>query len=202
MPSLTADLLVDVALALALFVLIIATIHLLKGRSTPWVNRKLIHLSASPAALSYIYLFKEPYVFSAFSVLLAILLLTCHLRRRESSWFQLRGNYGEVYFCLVYAVLSVSMWNLNRVLAGVVMLFMAVGDAVTGLVRARFIRKRGKHWTGSLAMFAVCSALSYVFFGWKGLILSLVATLAELQPLLDDNIAIPLATVTTGLLII
>jgi len=195
------DVIFDLALALLLFVTIILTVILTKRFSNPWVNRKVIHLSSVPAVVSYMYLFTEPYIFFSFALFFTLMLLIPHLKKREMSWFQLKENYGEVYYTVSFAALSLLLWDFDRILAGLSMLFMAVGDSVTGLVRSRILKERGKHVSGSIAMFIVCSIMGYYLYGAKGLLLSAVATLAEYQPWLDDNIAVPLVTALTGILI-
>ncbi|RSN71885.1 hypothetical protein [Candidatus Methanodesulfokora washburnensis] len=195
------DILFDLMLALFLFVIIILTVMLTKKFSNPWVNRKIIHLSSVPAVISYMYLFTEPYIFFSFAIFFTIMLLIPHLKNRELSWFQLKKNYGEVYYTASFAALSLILWNVDRILAGLSMLFMAVGDSATGLVRSRILKERGKHISGSIAMFIICSAIGYYFYGVKGLLLSAIATLAEYQPWVDDNISVPLLTALTGILI-
>lgn len=195
------DILFDLMLALFLFVIIILTVMLTRRLGNPWVNRKIIHLSSVPAVISYMYIFTEPYIFFSFAVLFTVVLLIPHIKKREMSWFQLRNNYGEVYYTASFAVLCLVLWNIDRILAGLSMLFMAVGDSVTGLVRSRILKERAKHVSGSIAMFIVCSAMGYYFYGLKGLILSAIATLAEYQPWVDDNISVPLLTALSGILI-
>ncbi|MGB9630536.1 MAG: hypothetical protein ACP5KE_02495 [Candidatus Methanodesulfokora sp.] len=195
------NILFDLMLALVLFIIIIFTVMLTRKFSNPWVNRKIIHLSSVPAVISYMYIFTEPYVFFLFSVFFTIMLIIPHIKNREMGWFQLKKNYGEVYYTASFAALSLLLWGLDRILAGLSMLFMAVGDSATGLVRSRILKERGKHISGSIAMFILCSAIGYYFYGIKGVLLSVVATLAEYQPWVDDNISVPLLTALTGILI-
>ncbi len=82
------------------------------------------------------------------------------------------------------------------------MLFMAIGDSVTGIVRSRFVKERRKHWTVSLAMFIVSSLIAIYYYGWIGAIPSLIATIAEAQPYLDDNLSVLLITSLLGIFMI
>jgi dolichol kinase len=189
----------DSLMAVLLFILILSTVIMTRRFKNIWVNRKLIHLSVTPAVLSYMYLFKEPYVFFLFGILFAFFLVVPHFRSMEFKWFQKKNNFGEVLFCSSVAVLGLLLWSpLTRILAGTAMLFMAIGDSITGMVRSRFLKKRAKHWSGTLAMVLTCVPIGYLFLGLTGILLATVATLAEYQPWLDDNISVPFATVLVG----
>ena len=196
------DLIFDFLLALGLFTLIIITVFVTKNFVNIWINRKLIHLSVSPAILAYMYFFKEPYVFFVFATLFTVVLILPHLKSMELSWFQEKKNYGEVFFSLSFAALSISFWGLDRILTGTVMLFMAIGDSITGMIRSKFVKKRSKHWTGTVAMFASCTVIGYVLLGNIGLLLASIATIAEYQPWLDDNLAVPAVTMLFGVLLL
>ncbi len=194
------DYLTDMVIAIPAAILIGLTIFLTKRIKNPWFNRKIIHLSSVPAVFMYLYIFKEPYAFFTYGVLITLLLVLHHLRKNEMSWFQIRGNLGEVYFTASYSVIALTMWYM-RELAVTVMLFMAVGDAVTGLVRMRVCRERCKHRVGSLAMLITTSIIGYVFLGSLGLLMAIIATLAEKQQFVDDNLGVPLASILTYLLV-
>jgi dolichol kinase len=60
-------------------------------------------------------------------------------------------------------------------------LFMAWGDAVTGLVRSQIYGKAIKGLWGSLAMFATCLIIAWAFITpfWIGAVAALVATATE-----------------------
>jgi len=198
----TTELTSDLLLALALFSIIVSTVFITRRFSNIWINRKLIHLSASPAVISYMYLFKEPYVFFAFGLFFTLVLIFPHLKAKELSWFQERKNYGEVFFCVSFSALSILFWDAStRIIAGVAMLFMAIGDSFTGMIRSRFLKRRAKHWSGSLAMLVSCIIIGYIFLGMYGTVCAVVATLAEYQPWVDDNLSVPFLTMATGILI-
>ena len=190
----------DMIIAIPAATLIGVTIFLTRRIKNPWFNRKIIHLSSVPAVFMYLYVFKEPYAFFTYGTLITVLLVLHHLRKNEMSWFQIRGNLGEVYYTVSYSVMALTMWYM-RELAVTVMLFMAVGDAVTGLVRIRVCRERCKHWIGSLAMLITTSIIGYVFLGSLGLLMAIIATIAERQEFIDDNLGIPLASILTYLLV-
>ena len=195
-------LVLDIVYGFVLFGLILFTVYFVKRYPNVWVNRKIIHLSSVPAVVFYMYIFKEPYVFLFFAIIFTIMLFVKHVKNDLSEWFQLKDNYGEVFFTVSYGALSILFWPRYRIFAGVVMLFMAIGDSVTGIVRSRFVHERRKHWTGSIAMFVVSSLIAIYYYGWVGIVFSLIATLAEAQPYLDDNLSVPLITSLLGLYII
>jgi len=190
----------DLLLSIPLISVVLLAVLLTKRSDDLWVNRKLIHLSSAPAVLAYIHLFNEPYVFSTLSALCGLFLLVLR-RMSEMRWFQSREDVGEVIYCFSFSAISIVLWETNRCLGGVIMLFMAVGDAVTGIVRSAFTEERGKHVSGTVAMFAVSSLIGFVYLGPKGVLLALVASLAELQPWVDDNLMIPVCTLLTAFLI-
>lgn len=198
------EIFLDFLYALPLFFFILLIVKLTERREknpkNVWRNRKFIHLSSIPAILFYLYVFKEPYVFFSFSVLFFISLLLKHLKKNEMEWFQVRDNYGEVFYCLSFAFLSLLLWN-QKALASCIMLFMAVGDSITGTVRSFFIEERKKHPSGSLAMLIICVLIGYALLGTKGIILGIIATLFEFQPWLDDNLAVPLSSALFSLLL-
>ncbi|MBO3803800.1 MAG: hypothetical protein JTT11_08050 [Candidatus Brockarchaeota archaeon] len=196
-----ADVAFDFPLALVLFAVIISAVFFTRKMKNVWVNRKLIHLSSAPAVLVYMFAFKEPYTFFAFAVAFTLALLIPHLRSRELKWFQVKANLGEVYYTLSFSILSITMWEASRILAGTAMLFMSVGDSVTGIIRSRFVSERKKHWSGSLGMLLTCSAIGAATLGARGVVLSALATLAEFQPWVDDNLAVPFSTALANFLI-
>jgi len=188
--------------AIILFVFIIVVIYAVKKFRNVWVNRKIIHLSSVPAVIFYMYFFETLYPFLFFSILFTILLTIKHFKGDLDSWFQVDGNYGEIFFTFSYALISFLFWYVDRVLGGLIMLFLAVGDSVTGIIRSRFVSRWQKHWTGSLAMLIVSIFLGYILYGLLGVVLGVIATIAEYQPYIDDNLSIPLSTATISLLAI
>lgn len=185
-----------------LFIFILFIVYIIKSRPNVWVNRKIIHLSTIPAVIFYMYIFSSPYPFIFFNIVFTIILYLKHIRDNLSTWFQVEGNYGEVYFTISYGVISTIFWHIDRVLGGLIMLFMAVGDSVTGIVRSHFVDRWQKHWTGSIAMLVVSMVIGYYLYSYYGILLGLIATLAEAQPYLDDNLAVPISTAITSLLLI
>lgn len=196
------DIISDIPLALILFGLIMSAVFFTRKMKNVWINRKLIHLSSSPAVLVYTFIFKEPYVFFFFAISFTLMLIIPHLRSQEMTWFQVKSNFGEVFYALSFSVLSLALWDTNRILAGTAMLFMSIGDSVTGMIRSRFVTERKKHWSGTLGMLITCIMIGFTMLRMKGLVLSTVATLAEYQPWIDDNVAIPFFTTLVSLVLV
>jgi dolichol kinase len=72
-------------------------------------------------------------------------------------------------------------------------IFLSVGDAVTGLVRNFLFKKRTKSWWGNLAMMIFCVTVG-TQLGIAGVLAGGVSSVIEhfeLYPL-DDNITVPL----------
>ena len=189
----------DLVYGIILFCFILLVVYYVKRFRNIWINRKLIHLSSVPAVLFYMYFFREPYVFFLFSIIFTVMLLYKHMTKDLNTWFQVDGNYGEIFFTLSYTILSIISWPNYRVFAGMVMLFMAVGDSITGIVRNRFVNRWQKHWTGSIAMLIVCILIGYILLGLHGIILGIVATAFEAQPYIDDNLTVPFSTYLIGI---
>jgi len=190
------DFIYDFVVAIPAAIVICAAVLGTKKLSNPWVNRKIIHLSATPAILMYLYIFREPYAFFVYSLIITVFLLIHHVKRSIMGWFQFENNLGEVYFTISFAILSLIFWHARNVGAAI-MLFMAVGDAITGIVRSRVCKRRCKHWIGSLAMLISTVIIGYILIGPIGIILAVLATLSERQRIIDDNISVPLISSIT-----
>ena len=168
------------------------------GPGWAWVNRKIIHFSIAPAVLMFYYGKIPPEVFSGAAFLFGLFQLWPHLKKREFSWYQIEHNYGEVFFAFSASVIPLT---LPREYATALLLAMAVSDGVTGIIRHYYFRRHGfnvklrKHWTGSLGYLATALAIAFLLLdtatigkiGWAAVLM-----LAEYQPWLDDNLAVPL----------
>ncbi|NJF26223.1 hypothetical protein E3E29_11410, partial [Thermococcus sp. Bubb.Bath] len=107
-------------------------------------------------------------------------------------------NYGEVFFAFSASAVA---FFLPREYATALLLAMAVSDGVTGIIRHHYFKRHGfnvklkKHWTGSLGYvvtatiiaFALLDGATIMKIAWPGILM-----LAEYQPYVDDNLAVPL----------
>ncbi len=186
-----------VAIALA-FILAAIAVTKRMGEEWAWINRKIIHFSIVPAVMMFYYGFIPQWVFSGTAFIFGVLQLWSHIRREELSWYQIEHNYGEIFFAFSASVIPLV---LPIEYATALLLAMAISDGVTGIIRHSYLRRHGfnvklrKHWTGSMGYFvtALLIALPLLEVGTAGKIgWATILMLAEYQPWLDDNLAVPL----------
>ncbi|ASJ05258.1 hypothetical protein [Thermococcus barossii] len=182
----------------ATFILLAISLTKKLGEEYAWVNRKIIHFSIVPAVLMFYYGLIPAEVFSAAAFIFGVFQLWPHLKRREFSWYQIEHNYGEVFFAFSASVIPLI---LPKEYATALLLAMAISDGVTGIIRHFYFKRHGfnvklrKHWTGSLGYIITAAIIAFIFLdasamgkiGWAALLM-----LAEYQPWLDDNLAVPL----------
>jgi len=171
-----------------------------------YYNRKVIHIFAGGVvAILVPYIYKSPLIPLLMGIALAILVLIPYLKRQILYWFQVEENMYDVNFCIVWGLtflLSYLIWG-DLIHGMVIISFMAFGDAVTGIVRNYFFKRRTKHWLGNIAMFLVSAPIAYYFLGVRGLLSALAASVAEhfeYGPV-DDNVLAPLAAFITLLIL-
>jgi phytol kinase len=118
-----------------------------------------------------------------------------------------RDSYAEIMFAAVAVPVYLLGWHgINQpYYATATLLFMAWGDGVTGLVRAKIYRKPVKGFWGSLAMLLVCLALAWLLIKpfWIGAAGAFAAVIAEFSfgdvgfiKRIDDNLAIPVVSLS------
>ena len=171
--------------------------HGFPEHSATYFGRKVIHLLAGGlVAILLPFLFHEPILPLIMAALLTIAVYLPHRTGKLYRWFQDPSNMYEVDFTIAWGLMAFFLWFLDRSfwLAVVPMLFMAWGDGVTGIVRNFRYKRRIKAWEGSLAMLLVCLPIGAIA-GWAGIVSAFVATVAEKQKYIDDNVAVPLVTV-------
>ena len=161
-----------------------------------YVGRKIVHIFGGGITAILIPFFYAGYyelvTISAFG-LAAYLLF--RRRYQRMYWFQIKENMYEVHFAFAYGAILLIGVLLQNLLVGLIPLFfMSFGDSATGLIRAVTQKRHVKSWEGSVAMFIICSAIGYAFFGVYGIGIGAVATLVEKIPGIDDNITVPIIT--------
>ncbi|MBS7607414.1 dolichol kinase [Candidatus Bathyarchaeota archaeon] len=164
-----------------------------------YYNRKIIHiLTGGLCALLVPLVFKTFILPLAISLLLSAFLLLYHRRKRLMHWFQTEDNTYEVSFCIMWGLILALGWLISGgdFRMGVLpIIFMSVGDAITGIVRNIMYRRRTKSWWGNLAM-ALFSMVVGAAVGLAGVLAGAVASLVEhfeFKPV-DDNVLVPLAS--------
>ena len=161
--------------------------------SATYFGRKAIHIFASGLiALSLPFLFKEPFLPFLSALILALYTYLPHRKKQLYQWFQAKDNIREVNFCLMWGLVILIGWFIDKTfwLGVIPALFMSFGDGVTGIVRNLKYKKRTKAWEGSLAMFIVCILIG-LKMGWPGIVAALAATLFEKFEFIDDNVSVP-----------
>ena len=173
-----------------------------------WMSRKVGHLAGSAAYLLGVFMFSSwfwPVALSAgFTVLLAVArIFKPETFRGVGGTGRAAGVFAECWFPLAGTVVLAVGWAVcQEPFASVAcILFMGVGDAVTGLVRSRVSKREEKHPLGSLACLLVCLSLAWALISpfWVGAAAAVAATVAEYLcgnvgriKFLDDNLAMPL----------
>ncbi len=170
----------------------------LSHRAAVYYNRKVIHAAAGGVVTLLVpYVYREPLAPAAMAFLLGGILALQRRRGRLMYWFQVPENSYEVNFTLAWGASLLVLWPLlGPRLAVLPAIFIAFGDAVTGIVRNTLFSRRVKHWAGNLAMLAVTAPLGYAYGGLPGVLAALTASVVERYefPPIDDNILIALAS--------
>jgi phytol kinase len=162
-----------------------------------YYNRKIIHILAGGVVAVLV-----PFIFKTFTPILALVGVLSvgnylpHRLKRLNYWYQVEENMYEVHFIIMWGLVMGLGFLLDNVMMAVLpILFMSVGDGVTGIVRNALFRRRTKSWWGNLAMAAFCIPAGFmlqgVFGGLAGALASVVEKF-EFGPI-DDNITVPLS---------
>ena len=182
------------------------------------ISRKIGHAAGGLAFFISVLLFSSAFWPMLLSGLFAVLLLGARLVKRRT--FRgvgrtgvNRGVYSEVWFAAVaLPVFGIAwLWLDRPMVALAALLFMAWGDCLTGITRSQVYHREVKGPWGSVAMLAVCLAISWAFIQpfWIGAAAAAVAVGAEwafgecgVMKWGDDNWAVPLSSlgVILGLL--
>ena len=202
----------EVVAATILFLWVIFVVTILTRKLYDWMktcglednvsiyyNRKIIHIFAGG-----VYAVLVPFVFTTFffpfimSILLTIFTYIPHKIKKIMYWFQTEENMYEVSFTIMWGTIITLGWFLSNgdFLIGVLpVLFMSIGDAVTGLVRNFLYRKRTKSWWGNIVMAIICIPIGSIL-GLLGIFAAVVVSIIEhyeFHPI-DDNITVPLVS--------
>ena len=161
--------------------------------------RKVIHAAAGGVvALLVPEVFGGPLVPLIMALALGGFLAYHRLTGRLMRWFQVEENAYEVNFTIAWGVGLALLWLAtgDPKLAVLPPLFIAFGDAVTGVVRNALFARRTKHWAGNVAMALVVVPLGYAYAGPLGALAGLVASVVERfeYPPVDDNVLIVVAS--------
>jgi dolichol kinase len=113
-------------------------------------------------------------------------------------WFQTEDNIYEVSFCIMWGITITLGWIVSEgnFWFGVLpVIFMSIGDALTGIVRNILYKKRTKSWWGNLAMASFSIPIGATL-GIAGVLAGATASFIEhfeSNPI-DDNVTVPLTS--------
>jgi len=170
-----------------------------------YYNRKIIHiLTGGLVAILVPFIFKTPIFPFAMAMLLSIFLYLPHKIGKLMYWFQTEDNTYEVSFCIMWGITITLGWivsGCNFWFGVLPVIFMSVGDALTGIVRNILYKRRTKSWWGNLAMASFSIPIGATL-GIAGILAGATASFIEhfeSNPI-DDNVTIPLTSFTILLL--
>jgi len=164
-----------------------------------YYNRKVIHLLAGGIVAAVVpFVFKTSFFPFVMAMLLAVFIYTPHKIGKIMYWFQTEGNKYEVSFCIMWGTIITLGWLFSGgdfLFGTIPVLFMSVGDAITGIVRNLMYKKRTKSWWGNLVM-ALISVLVGTMLGAAGVLAGAAASVVEHFefPPIDDNVTVPLVS--------
>ena len=201
------ELLIAIILGIYVLVIVYGTKFLydyLRRRGLPhnvavYYIRKIIHMTAGGvvALLAPIF-FSSPLVPFAMALALGGFLYAARATGRLMYWFQTEENAYEVNFTIAWGVGILLLWLAtgDPKVAVLPALFIAFGDAVTGIIRNAVFAKRTKHWYGNLGMALATVPIGYAYAGLLGVVAAVIASVVERYeyPPLDDNVLIVLAS--------
>jgi len=165
-----------------------------------YYNRKAMHvLAGGLCAVAVPIFFKTAFLPFMMAMLLALFTFMFHKINRVMYWFQREDNLCEVSFCVMWGTIIALGWLISGDLwfGAIPVLFMSVGDAVTGVTRNLIHGKRTKSWWGNLIM-AVLSMTLGAALGIAGILAGGAASFVEhfeFNPI-DDNIIVSLVSFT------
>lgn len=162
-----------------------------------YYNRKIIHILAGGLVAFIAPLcFNSPLIPLLFAAGLGVITYIPHRTGRLLYWFQVPENMYEVHFCIMWGAGLAAGWLLtgNPWFGALPIIFMSIGDAVTGLVRNAIFGRRTKSWWGNLAMAVTTTPIGAAILGVPGAAAALVSSLIEHYEfgMIDDNITVPL----------
>ncbi len=178
------------------------TYNKMVSRDTPhhvavYYNRKIIHILAGGVVAVLV-----PFIFKTFTPILALVGVLAvgnylpHRLKKLNYWYQVEENTYEVHFVVMWGLVMGLGFLLGNVMMAVLpVLFMSVGDGVTGIVRNALFRKRTKSWWGNLAMALFCIPAGFMLQGVSGALAGALASAVEKFEFgrIDDNITVPLS---------
>lgn len=175
-----------------------AVAHGRTPHSATYFGRKVIHfLAGGLVAFLLPYLFKEPVLPLIMAIILSIGVYIPHKTGKLMYWFQDPENMYEVDFTIMWGIIVFFTWFIDPTfwLGVIPLLIMAWGDGITGIVRNFRYGRRVKGWEGSIAMLFLSIVIG-LKLGVAGVTAAILATLVERYERIDDNITVPLVSLS------
>ena len=112
-------------------------------KTNVYLARKSIHILATGFPVLIFPLFETLFPILLIYSLFSVMGLYSHVVGKEKKWYQIKNNYGDVYYCFTFVILFAIFGKINLGIAITSALFIAFGDAVTGIIRSFVNKKRG-----------------------------------------------------------
>jgi phytol kinase len=161
-----------------------------------YYNRKVIHILAGGICAAVVpFFYQTPLLPLIFALLLAIYTYVPHKTGNLMWWFQTEDNICECTFAFMWGIVLTLGWIIsggNFWLGVLPLLFMSVGDALTGIVRNILYKTRTKSWWGNVVMGLFSIPLGAIL-GIAGMLAGAIVSVIEhfeFGPI-DDNITVP-----------
>ena len=175
-----------------------------------YYNRKIVHMAAGGVVAIAVPFMFDTWIYPLIiGLVLTVFTVAPRLKGQSMNFMQTKENWNDSKFTLMWGISIAIMWILFKdpFLAVIPTLFMAFGDAVTGVIRNALYKKRTKSPVGNVFMLIVCIVIGYLFTSlahnpiplW-GVIAAVGASIVERYEVgpIDDNVLI---TVTTMIIL-
>lgn len=170
-----------------------------------YYNRKIVHMAAGGVVALLVPFLFDSWIYP-FVIGLVLTLFTAlpRLKGKSMDFMQTKENWNDTKFTLMWGLSIAILWILfnDPFLAVIPTLFMAFGDAVTGVVRNALYKRRSKKPVGNVFMLIVCVLIGYYFASlainpiplW-GILAAVVASFVERYEIgpIDDNFLITIS---------
>ena len=141
----TTEILWGVILVVWVLLVVFQFSKIVSRKWNKYVARKFIHfLTGGLVAVISPYIFKTPTIPVLGALFMALVTVAPRIWNRDLDWFQIEKNFGDTWFCISFAILFLTFWYVDKVIAITAALFMAVGDGITGIVRNRIYKRHVK----------------------------------------------------------